>query len=147
MNIIILILKAVINLEKHRIREGRCANCTIPNLHPSSPDASLIFLRLLQLLSLEALEELSILKFYLFGPQRRGGSWGEFFQRGEAEKVRRRAEKVASRAVFTPSEGKNKKGKNAVMGQKCTFSTLISVGKVKRIYRKRWEKWTNFRIS
>ena len=30
----------------------------------------------------------------------------------------RRAEKVASRAVFTPSEGKNKKGKNAVMGQK-----------------------------
>ena len=44
----------------------------------------------------------------------------------------RRAEKVASRAVFTPSEGKNKKGKNAVMGQKCTFSTLISVGKVKK---------------
>lgn len=62
-------------------------------------------------------------------------------------KVMRRAEKVASRAVLTPSEGKNKKGKNAVMGQKCTFSTLISVGKVKRIYRKRWEKWTNFRIS
>ena len=59
----------------------------------------------------------------------------------------RRAEKVASRAVFTPSEGKNKKGKNAVMGQKCTFSTLISVGKVKRIYRKRWKMWTNFRIS
>ena len=28
----------------------------------------------------------------------------------------RRAEKVALRAVFTPSEGKNKKGKNAVMG-------------------------------
>lgn len=55
--------------------------------------------------------------------------------------------KVMRRAVFTPSEGKNKKGKNAVMGQKCTFSTLISVGKVKRIYRKRWEKWTNFRIS
>ena len=44
----------------------------------------------------------------------------------------RRAEKVASRAVFTPSEGKNKKGKNAVMGQKCTSSTLISVGKVKK---------------
>lgn len=57
----------------------------------------------------------------------------------------RRAEKVASRAVFTPSEDKNKKGKNAVMGQKCTFSTLISVGKVKRIYRKRWEMWTNIR--
>lgn len=52
---------------------------------------------------------------------------------------------MASRAVFTPSEGKNKKGKNAVMEQKCTFSTLISVGKVKRIYRKRWGKWTNFR--
>ena len=46
----------------------------------------------------------------------------------------RRAEKVALRAVFTPSEGKNKKGKNAVMGQKCTFSTLISVGKSKKEY-------------
>lgn len=56
----------------------------------------------------------------------------------------RRAEKVASRAVFTPSEGKNKKGKNAVMGQKSTFSTLISVGKVKRIYRKRWGKVDEF---
>ena len=56
----------------------------------------------------------------------------------------RRAEKVALRAVFTPSEGKNKKGKNAVMGQKCTFSTLISVGKVKRIYRKRWGKVDEF---
>ena len=66
------------------------------------------------------------------------------FKRGEAEKVMRRAEKMASRAVFTPSEGKNKKGKNAVMGQKCTFSTLISVGKVKRIYRKRWGKVDEF---
>ena len=66
------------------------------------------------------------------------------FKRGEAEKVMRRAEKVASRALFTPSEGKNKKGKNAVMGQKCTFSTLISVGKVKRIYRKRWGKVDEF---
>lgn len=36
-------------------------------------------------------------------------------------KVMRRAEKVASRAIFTPSEGKNKKGKNAVVEQKCTF--------------------------
>ena len=43
---------------------------------------------------------------------------------------------MASRAVFTPSEGKNKKGKNAVMGQKCTFSTLISVGKVKKNIQK-----------
>ena len=33
----------------------------------------------------------------------------------------RRAEKVASRTVFTASEDKNKKGKNAVMEQKCTF--------------------------
>ena len=56
----------------------------------------------------------------------------------------RRAEKVALWAVFTPSEGKNKKGKNAVMGQKCTFSTLISIGKVKRIYRKRMEKVDEF---
>ena len=58
------------------------------------------------------------------------------FKRGEAENVMRRAEKVASRALFTPSEGKNKKGKNAVMGQKCTFSTLISVGKSKKNIQK-----------
>ena len=43
------------------------------------------------------------------------------FKRGEAEKVMRRAEKVASRALFTPSEGKNKKGKNAVMGRNAHF--------------------------
>ena len=60
------------------------------------------------------------------------------------EKVMRRAEKVASRAVFTPSEGKNKKGKNAVMGQKCTFSTLISVGKVKKNIQKEMEKVDDF---
>lgn len=51
----------------------------------------------------------------------------------------RRAEKVASRTVFTPSEGKNKKGKNAVMGQKCTFSTLISIGKSKKNIQKEME--------
>ena len=56
----------------------------------------------------------------------------------------RRAEKMASRAVSTPSEGKNKKGKNAVMGQKCAFLTLISAGKVKRIYRKRLGTWDEF---
>lgn len=56
----------------------------------------------------------------------------------------RRAEKVASRAVFTPSEGKNKKGKNAVMGQKCKFSTLISVGKVKKNIQKEMEKVDDF---
>ena len=59
----------------------------------------------------------------------------------------RRAEKVASRALFTPSEGKNKKGKNAVMGQKCKFSTLISGGKSKKNIQKAMGKWTNFRIS
>ena len=59
----------------------------------------------------------------------------------------RRAEKVALRAVFIPSEGKNKKGKNVVMRAEMRISTLISVGKVKRIYRKRCETWTNFRIS
>ena len=48
----------------------------------------------------------------------------------------RRAEKVALRAVFTPSEGKYKKGKNAVMGEKCTFSTLISVRKSKKNIQK-----------
>ena len=52
----------------------------------------------------------------------------------------RRAEKEASRALFTPSEGKNERGKTQVMRQKWAFSTLISVGKVKRIYRKRMEK-------
>ena len=57
----------------------------------------------------------------------------------------RRAEKVALRAVFTPSEGKNKKGKNAVMGQKCTFSTLISVGKSKKNIQK--AMWKSGRIS
>lgn len=35
------------------------------------------------------------------------------FQLGETENVMRRAEKVASRALFTPSEGKNERGKNA----------------------------------
>ena len=56
----------------------------------------------------------------------------------------RRAEKVASRAVFTPSEGKNKKGKNAVMGQKCTFSTLISVRKSKKDIQKETRKADEF---
>lgn len=59
-------------------------------------------------------------------------------------KVMRRAEKVASRAVFTPSEGKNKKGKNAVMGQKCTFSTLISVRKSKKDIQKETRKADEF---
>lgn len=59
-------------------------------------------------------------------------------------KVMRRAEKVASRAVFTPSEGKNKKGKNAVMGQKCTFSTLISVRKSKKNIQKETRKVDEF---
>ena len=60
------------------------------------------------------------------------------------EKMTRRAEKVASRAVFTPSEGKNKKGKNAVMGQKCTFSTLISVRKSKKNIQKETRKVDEF---
>ena len=59
-------------------------------------------------------------------------------------KVMRRAEKEASRAVFTPSEGKNKKGKNAVMGQKCTFSTLISVRKSKKNIQKEMRKVDEF---
>lgn len=42
-------------------------------------------------------------------------------------KVMRRAEKMASRAVFTPSEGKNKKGKNAVMGQKCSYGAEMHI--------------------
>ena len=56
----------------------------------------------------------------------------------------RRAEKVALRAVFTPSEGKNKKGKNAVMEQKSTFSTLISVGKSKKNIQKAMGKVDEF---
>ena len=56
----------------------------------------------------------------------------------------RRAEKWLRGQFFTPSEGKNKKGKNAVMGQKCTFSTLISVGKVKKNIQKEMEKVDDF---
>ena len=56
----------------------------------------------------------------------------------------RRAEKVALRAVFTPSEGKNKKGKNAVMGQNAHFLPSFLQEKVKRIYRKRMEKVDEF---
>lgn len=56
----------------------------------------------------------------------------------------RRAEKVASRAVFTPSEGKNKKGKNAVMGQKMHISTLISVRKSKKNIQKETRKVDEF---
>ena len=37
-------------------------------------------------------------------------------------------------------KAKIKRVKMQLWGQKCTFSTLISVGKVKRIYRKRWGK-------
>ena len=58
----------------------------------------------------------------------------------------RRAEKVASRALFTPSEGKMRGGKMQVMGQKWAFSTLIPVEKVKRTDRKRMKKRTEFRI-
>ena len=53
------------------------------------------------------------------------------------EKMTRRAEKVASRALFNSSEGKNERSKMQVMRQKCAFSTLISAGKVKRIDRKK----------
>jgi len=55
------------------------------HLKISSSNVSLIFLRLLQLL-LEALEELSILKFYLLGPQRRGGSWEVIFSEEKRKK-------------------------------------------------------------
>ena len=48
----------------------------------------------------------------------------------------RRAEKVALRAVFTPSEGKIRRVKTQVMRQKWAFSTLISVGKSKKNIQK-----------
>ena len=51
---------------------------------------------------------------------------------------------MALRAVLTPSEGKNKKGKNAVMEQKSTFSTLISVGKSKKNIQKAMGKVDEF---
>ena len=79
-----------------------------------------------------ALGNLPIWKSNILGQQRQKGV-GRNLAARRSKKVRRRAGKVASRALFTPSEGKNKKGKNAVMGQKCAFSTLISAGKVKRI--------------
>lgn len=56
----------------------------------------------------------------------------------------RRAEKVASRAVFTPSEGKIRRVKTQVMRQKCTFSTLISVGKSKKNIQKAMGKVDEF---
>lgn len=59
----------------------------------------------------------------------------------------RRAEKVASRTVFTPSEGKNKKGKKCSYGAEMHISTLISVEKSKKNIQKEMGKWTNFRIS
>lgn len=56
----------------------------------------------------------------------------------------RRAEKVASRAVFIPSEGKNKKGKNAVMRAEMRISTLISVRKSKKNIQKEMENVDEF---
>ena len=56
----------------------------------------------------------------------------------------RRAEKVASRAVFIPSEGKNKKGKNAVMRAEMRISTLISVRKSKNNIQKEMGKADEF---
>ena len=62
-------------------------------------------------------------------------------------KVMRRAEKVASRARFTPSEGKNERIKNAGYEAEMGIFYPHSCRKVKRIYRKRWKMWTNFRVS
>lgn len=60
--------------------------------------------------------------------------------------MRRAEKKMASRAVFTPSEGKNKKGKNPVMGQKCTFFYPHFCRKSKKnIQKEMGKKWTNFR--
>ena len=56
----------------------------------------------------------------------------------------RRAEKVALRAVFIPSEGKNKKGKNAVMRAEMRISTLISVRKSKKNIQKEMENVDEF---
>ena len=46
------------------------------------------------------------------GEQRQKGV-GRNLAARRSKKVRRRAGKVASRALFTPSEGKNERGKNA----------------------------------
>ena len=56
----------------------------------------------------------------------------------------RRAEKVALRAVFTPSEGKIRRVKTQVMRQKWAFSTLISVGKSKKNIQKAMGKVDEF---
>lgn len=59
----------------------------------------------------------------------------------------RRAEKVASRAVFTPSEGKNKKGKKCSYGAEMHISYPHFCRKSKKNIQKEMGKWTNFRIS
>lgn len=51
---------------------------------------------------------------------------------------------MASRAVFIPSEGKNKKGKNAVMRAEMRISTLISVRKSKKNIQKEMENVDEF---
>ena len=84
------------------------------------------------------------LEILSFGATKAGRKLGGDFQRGEAGKVMRRAEKVASRAVFTPSEGKNKKGKNAVMGQKCTFFYPHFCRKSKKNIQKEMGKMDEF---
>ncbi len=56
----------------------------------------------------------------------------------------RRAEKVASRAVFTPSEGKNKQGKKCSYGAEMHISTLISVRKSKKNIQKETRKVDEF---
>lgn len=58
--------------------------------------------------------------------------------------MRRRAEKVASRALFTPSEDKNERGKNAGYEAEMRIFYPHSCRKVKRIYRKRMEKVDEF---
>ena len=60
----------------------------------------------------------------------------------------RRAKKVALWAVFTPSEGKNKKGKNAVMGQKMhIFYPHFYRESKKNIQKEIGKSGRNFRIS
>ena len=87
---------------------------------------------------------LEILSF--LGQQRQKGV-GRNLAARRSGKVRRRAEKVASRARFTPSEGKNERSKNAGYEAEMGIFYPHSCRKVKRIYRKRWKMWTNFRIS
>lgn len=81
-----------------------------------------------------------------FGVTETGGSWEVFFSE-EKRKSDEESRKSGFEGTFLPLLKAKMRGvKTQVMRQKWAFSTLISAGKVKRIYRKREKSGRNFRI-